>query len=279
MMSEESDNPFAKAAPADDASSDGGGGDAGADKPPSWAAGADAEDEERGLLGKEGDDDRPAADRAAEAAPAGPACACLTVSYYQPFFDIDSADVGVRLLRSVWPPMASSFWENVGGKPDLYGPFWSCTTLIFVMAAASNFTSWLTFDSGMTGTEWMYDFSLLTFACSVVYGFWVGAASLVWFAMRTLGVPHGLVQLLCLYGYSTVVFIPVAVVCSTVLVTLDWIAVAVGLLVSMSFVGVNTYPAIKAANLGSNSGLVLLGGMAVLHTGFALMLKLYWFSK
>ena len=39
------------------------------------------------------------------------------------------------------PPQAG--WEEVAPNPDLYGPFWVSTTLVFSMAAAGTFANYL----------------------------------------------------------------------------------------------------------------------------------------
>lgn len=206
-----------------------------------------------------------------------PACACISLGYYQPFFDVDTSEVATRALRAIWPPAASNFWAVVGPKPDLYGPFWAATTLIFVIAAVSNFTAWLTFDD-KSGSEWIYDFSLLTVACSFVYGYWAGSSAVLWMLARYAGLTFTLVQTLCLTGYSMVVYIPVTLLCTTYLETLDWIATIIGLGISLSFVVLNVMPMVKAAGLGGPRTFYL-GAVAVSHMVFALALKLYFFPK
>ncbi len=37
----------------------------------------------------------------------------------------------------------SSFLEALEGKPDLYGPFWICATLVFVVGVTSNIATWM----------------------------------------------------------------------------------------------------------------------------------------
>jgi len=38
--------------------------------------------------------------------------------------------------------MAGTFFEINAGKPDLYGPFWIITTLIFMMAVSTNISAY-----------------------------------------------------------------------------------------------------------------------------------------
>lgn len=123
----------------------------------------------------------------------------------------------------------------------------------------------------------MYDMSLLSIACSFVYGFAFGGGAVVWFLGRSLGMSLSVVKLLCLYGYSLVVFIPVALLCSTTLEVLDWVAVLVGLGISLSFVLQNLWE--PSASIAGQARHGLLGLVAAGHVGFALGLKLYFFQK
>lgn len=57
----------------------------------------------------------------------------------------------------------------------------------------------------------MYDFTHVTYACAVVYGYVAGLPTVMWLGFKYLGAPISLLTLLCLYGYSMVPFIPAAV--------------------------------------------------------------------
>ena len=68
-----------------------------------------------------------------------PFCGCLSIKYYQPFFDVDTKDIADRIKASIFYCNASSnFISVVSEKPDLYGPFWITTSLIFAAAVCSH---------------------------------------------------------------------------------------------------------------------------------------------
>ena len=63
----------------------------------------------------------------------------FSMGYYQRLFDVDTDDVVARLAWSSFPRpnFTSNFAkEKIKTKPDLYGPFWICVTLIFSVAIA-----------------------------------------------------------------------------------------------------------------------------------------------
>ena len=82
-----------------------------------------------------------------------PLCGCLSVRFYQPYFDVDTADVTSRIAHALfYCKREENFLVFIKDKPDAYGPFWICTTLVFTVAVASHISSWLS--SWMLGKNW-----------------------------------------------------------------------------------------------------------------------------
>lgn len=82
-----------------------------------------------------------------------PLCGCLSVRYYQSYFDIDTVDVISRISNAMfYCKREDNFLSRVKDKPDAYGPFWIATTLIFTLAVTSHINSWLS--SWMQGKNW-----------------------------------------------------------------------------------------------------------------------------
>ena len=54
-----------------------------------------------------------------------PFCGCLSVRYYQPYFDVDTVDVVSRITSSVlYCKREQNFLASIADRPDAYGPFW-----------------------------------------------------------------------------------------------------------------------------------------------------------
>jgi hypothetical protein len=54
-----------------------------------------------------------------------PFCGCLSVRYYQPYFDVDTAEVIGRIGNALfYCGRDQTFLNLIGDKPDAYGPFW-----------------------------------------------------------------------------------------------------------------------------------------------------------
>lgn len=90
-----------------------------------------------------------------------------------------------------------------------YGPFWICTTLIFVAASIGTFVTYIAHK--LKNKDWDYDINLVTWSAGLFYGYVTIVPLGLYVILKYFSAPSGLVQLLCLYGYSLFVFIPALV--------------------------------------------------------------------
>jgi protein YIPF1/2 len=82
-------------------------------------------------------------------------CGCLSVRYYQPYFDVDTAHVVERIKFALFPfKREEGFIQLLGPNPDAYGPFWIATTLVFAIAVVSNLSSYFGFTPAEDGAKW-----------------------------------------------------------------------------------------------------------------------------
>ncbi|XP_011167194.2 protein YIPF1 [Solenopsis invicta] len=146
-----------------------------------------------------------------------------TVEYYQKFFNVNTNDVLERLKRSMIPHGSDNYLiTHIRPNPDLYGPFWVCVTLVFAIAISENVANYLQ-TANTTKHHWRYDFHIVSYAATFIFLYaWLLPLAL-WGAFKwtnssrnteeelieSYAVP-GLLELLCLYGYSLSIYIPVA---------------------------------------------------------------------
>ncbi len=63
----------------------------------------------------------------------------FSVDFYRRFFDVDTDEVGQRILGALLPVPGRSFLDQVTKRrPDLYGPVWICATLVVSVAVTGN---------------------------------------------------------------------------------------------------------------------------------------------
>ena len=185
-------------------------------------------------------------------------CSCFTVAYYQPFFNVNTSDVQDRLKGTLaFHQREPTFLSVIGDTPDLYGPFWVATSLIFIISVTSNLAR--TLQSGYT-----YDFQvssavvaaplllpfpglssltdlpvfslslpmkLVTYCVTLIYGYLILVPGLLYAACKYFIMlkDMGFVRLLCLVGYSLFLYIPACIVSTITMLAWPALGAASGL--------------------------------------------------
>ena len=109
-------------------------------------------------------------------------------------------------------PTSTNHLSTHLNPPDLYGPFWTLTTLIFTLFLSSSLAASISAYLSAPGAEYDYDFQLLSIATSLVYAYGIGLPVLLWLALRYLGVGEwGVVEAVAVWGYAQFVWVPVSV--------------------------------------------------------------------
>ncbi|KAK8943367.1 hypothetical protein KSP40_PGU022473 [Platanthera guangdongensis] len=196
----------------------------------------------------------------------------FTVDAYKLYFDVDTSDVLERIRESLLP-FKSSFMEMTANNPDLYGPFWICTTLIFVAASIGTFLTYLAHK--FQNKEWDYDINLVTWSAGLFYGYVASVPLGLYIILKYFSAPLGLVQLWCLYGYSFFIFIPALCLSVVPVEIFRWVIVGVAGFVSACFVSLNLRTHISSAG---RRWFLIVVAIFLLQLGLAAILKFYLFT-
>ncbi|KDQ56707.1 hypothetical protein JAAARDRAFT_36198 [Jaapia argillacea MUCL 33604] len=200
-----------------------------------------------------------------------------TVEYYQPFFDVDTKTVLTRCYTTLLPTSSSYLSTHLTPSADLYGPFWTLTTLIFALFLSSSLASSISSYLSDPGAPVMYDFGLLSIAVTLVYTYGLALPILLWLALRWLGVGEwSMVEAVAVWGYGQFVWIPVAILCVIPVPLLRWILVGIAFGLSGYFLVANVYPILASAEAKATRLIVIV--IALLHAGLALSFKYLFFS-
>ncbi|ENN70727.1 hypothetical protein HUJ04_011555 [Dendroctonus ponderosae] len=212
-----------------------------------------------------------------------PAKSFWTIEYYQKFFDVDTKDVLERILASVTPKWDNSLKHHLRTKPDLYGPFWICVTLIFTIAISGNVANYLQHAS--TKYHWKYDFHLVSYAATTICLYVTLVPLTLWGLLKYTSITSdieeleqdsvtpGALELVCIYGYSLFIYIPAAVLWSIQLYFLQWLLVLISAFISGSVLLLTLMPALR---LSKNKFLLILG-IASCHVLLTAGFMLYFF--
>ncbi|MBA0803798.1 hypothetical protein Gohar_013969, partial [Gossypium harknessii] len=229
----------------------------------------------------------------------------FTVAAYKPYFDVDTTDVLDRLKESLYP-FRGTFTEKTATNPDLYGPFWICTTLIFVAASIGTFVTYVAHK--LRDKEWNYDINLVTWSAGVFYGYvtvvplvlyvilgymvcwcvlWLchcRSSCLVCYSQVLLSTSRPCptvlsIWILIIYLYSSTAknFVCTWLQCLSVvpLEIFRWIIAAVAGFMSATFVALNLKAHITSAG---ERWVLIVAGIFLLQLGLAVVLKLYLFT-
>mmetsp|Transcript_4651 Transcript_4651/g.7495 ORF Transcript_4651/g.7495 Transcript_4651/m.7495 type:complete len:355 (+) Transcript_4651:78-1142(+) len=205
---------------------------------------------------------------------------CWHIRYYSKWFNVDTADVVGRVAFST-VPVSDKFFDKVDGNPDLYGPVWISSTVVFMLAATGNFASWIQFAAshGMQATGWVYDFTKMTAGATIIYAYTFLIPLILFLAMRYAGSRLGLIDLICLYGYSLFIYIPASILCVPPSSIVQWSATAVAAIAStVSVVRTLRYEATRDS-VDKRLVTPIITAAGVLSLALAVVLKLFLFEN
>eukprot|EP00731_Ephydatia_muelleri_P019145 Em0011g1185a len=198
--------------------------------------------------------------------------AFLSLEYYQGFFDVTTSEVLYRVLAGM-VPVRFSLADAVKKRPDLYGPFWLCMTLIFTAAISGNVGKFF-----RSGVVWQFHFREVTLMGTVLYAYtWLVPLAL-WAVMWWRGnqTRYSLLELLSIYGYSVGVFIPVMILWILNVDWLQWLLLCVGAVVSGASLVLAMWTPLKVET--KKIALTISCLLFLLHAGLAVGFKFYYFS-
>ena len=156
-------------------------------------------------------------------------------------------------------------------QPDLYGPFWIYTTLIYVIAAGGALSYYF------TNSVNNYFQAFVPVAGSILYTFGFGFPLLMYLCMKCFKLEMKYVSLVCLYGYSLTCFIPVLIICSSGFAWIQWLFLLYGIGNSTAFVLLNLWSQINS--LDDKKKYIFLGIFASGQLILFLILKFYFFGS
>ncbi|EKD15469.1 uncharacterized protein L3040_001840 [Drepanopeziza brunnea f. sp. 'multigermtubi'] len=195
-----------------------------------------------------------------------------TLSFYAQFFDVDTSSVLARCWAALYP--RANFLDVLEGNPDLYGPVWIATTVVFILFLGGTISKYL----AETGSEhFVYDFRLLSGAAGLIYGYTLIIPIALFLALKYFGSESAnLLECWALYGYSNLIWIPVALVSWSPITILNLVFVAVGFGLSVAFLLRNLYPVLSATDKQTSKALLIL--VVCLHAGLAIAIKVLFFA-
>lgn len=205
-----------------------------------------------------------------------------SIQYYQTFFDVDTTDVIERIIASITPKWDNKLKHHLRTKPDLYGPFWISVTLIFTIAISGNIADY--FQHANEKHHWKYDFHLVSYAASTIFLYVTLIPSILWGLLKwsiqvndieglQRDASPGALELICIYGYSLFIYIPVSILWTIQINFLQWSLVLIATFISGSVLLLTVMPALRL----SKYKILMCLGILFCHLLLAAGFMLYFF--
>eukprot|EP00066_Takifugu_rubripes_P008905 XP_003975442.1 PREDICTED: protein YIPF1 [Takifugu rubripes] len=205
-----------------------------------------------------------------------------TFEYYQNFFDIETHHVKERIIGSMVPwPRKNFIRVYLRQNPDLYGPFWICTTLVFAIAISGNISKFLV-NLGKPNYLYTPEFRKVTIAATAIFTYaWLVPLALwgflFWRNNKVMSlVSYSFMETVCAYGYSLAIYIPAVVLWILPYEWLRWCSIVVALCLSGSVLVMTFWPAVRDDH--PKIIIAVLSAIVVLNVLLAVGCKIYFFS-
>ncbi|TNN88397.1 Protein YIPF1 [Liparis tanakae] len=195
----------------------------------------------------------------------------------------DKTEVKERIIGSVLPWPGKNFIHlYLRRNPDLYGPFWICTTLVFAIAISGNISNFLV-HLGKPNYKYTPEFQKVTIAATAIFSYaWFVPLALwgflLWRNNKIMNlVSYSFMEIVCVYGYSLSIYIPAVVLWILPFEWLRWCTIVVALCLSGSVLVMTFWPAVREDHPKVIIG--IMSAIVVLNVLLAVGCKTYFFSK
>ena len=190
---------------------------------------------------------------------------------FKRYFQLTSQDFLLRFLNSLIP-FNNKFQNLIKANPDLYGPIWIYSSLILIISATGSLTRTL---QGNNNKNFFQEF--VPIAGVVIYGVGFGLPVLITFLMKIFGTSLSFVSVICTYGYSFSIFLPISIICVIQVDILQWIALIYAIFSSTSLLVVNYYR--QMGDFSKNKKILIIVIVLIFQFGLLLFFKLYFFRR
>ena len=190
---------------------------------------------------------------------------------FKRYFQLTSQDFLLRFLNSLIP-FNNKFQNLIKANPDLYGPIWIYSSLILIISATGSLTRTL---QGNNNKNFFQEF--VPIAGVVIYGVGFGLPLLITFLMKIFGTSLSFVSVICTYGYSFSIFLPISIICVIQLDALQWVALIYAIFSSTSLLVVNYYR--QMGDFSKSKKILIIAIVLIFQFGLLLFFKLYFFRR
>ena len=191
-------------------------------------------------------------------------------NWLKKYFQITSKDFFSRLVLSIIP-FNTKFYSAIENNPDFYGPFWIYTLFIVLISSCGSLTRTI---QGKRDTNFFQEF--IPSAAFLIYFIGFGGPIFLSLLSKIFGAKINIANVICVYGYSYTIFLPITIICSIPNSLLQWALLAYAIFSSTSLIIVNV--AKSFGEVGKGKKLVVIILICIFQIIIFFVLKLYFFK-
>ena len=194
---------------------------------------------------------------------------CL--NWLKRYFKITSKDFITRIIQSLIP-FNSKFYDLISNNPDFYGPFWIYTLFTVLVSGCGALTRTI---QGKRDLNFYQQF--MPTAALLIYfiGFFVPI--FITLLSKLFGSKLNVAPVICVYGYSYTVFLPITIICSIPSQLLQWLLLAYALISSSSLVIMSIGKSLSEITKGKKIAIIII--IIIFQFILFCVLKFYFFKK
>ena len=187
------------------------------------------------------------------------------------YFKINSKDFITRIIKSLIP-FNSKFYDLISNNPDFYGPFWIYTLFTVLVSGCGALTRTI---QGKRDLNFYQQF--IPTAALLIYfiGFFVPI--FITLLSKLFGSKLNVASVICVYGYSYTVFLPITIICSIPSQLLQWLLLSYALISSTSLVIMSIGKSLSEITKGKKIAIIII--IIIFQFILFCVLKFYFFKK
>ena len=186
------------------------------------------------------------------------------------YFKITSKDFTARIIQSIIP-FNSKFYDLISSNPDFYGPFWIYTLFTVLVSGCGALTRTI---QGRRDLNFYQEF--IPTAALLIYfiGFFVPI--FITLLSKIFGAKLNVAPVICVYGYSYTIFLPITIICSIPSQLLQWLLLAYAILSSSSLFIMSIGKSLSEITKGKKIAIIVI--IIIFQFILFCVLKFYFFK-
>ena len=186
------------------------------------------------------------------------------------YFQINSKDFLNRVVRSIIP-FNSKFYDLISTNPDFYGPFWIYTCFVILVSSCGALTRTI---QGIRDSNFYQEF--IPIAAILIYFIGFGVPILIALLSKIFGGKINIAPVICVFGYSYTIFLPITIICVIPSQILHWIFLGYAILSSSSLIIMSISKTISDISKGKKIAIIVI--IIIFQLVIFGVLKFYFFK-